>query len=218
MGQSSVNNGLVLNLDLRKNQGCKMPDKTGINYCVFSGTGKAFDINGYVFTSAGSDYIDCGNNSNVNSTDQLTISAWIYMNSTATGVSKQTSGASGFSYYVAYNSDNKVYFQMTGNGTTVAYGQSQITYLTNQWAYVTCVYNGNEASNATRCKIYINGVQITCNFSGTIPASLYQTTAPLTINKYNGSTYGNGKIGQVKIWKRALLPTEIRSEYQLIKR
>lgn len=205
---------LIFHLDLRKNQGRRPTDESGINYCAGSGTTMVHEINGYRFSSGGSDVIDCGNNDNINFATQMSVSAWIYMNSTVTAVSKVTTASTGFAYLIAYNSDNKVYFQMTGNGTTVVYGNTTVTYPLNQWVHVTCTYNGGGATNTDKLKIYFNGREITSMvFVGSIPTSIYRSSSPLTINKFNGSTYGNGKIGLLRMFKRALTHTEVMNEY-----
>lgn len=204
---------LILHLDLRKNQGRRPTDESGINYCAGSGTTMVHEINGYRFSSGGSDVIDCGDKDPVNVTTQLTFSVWIYMNSTITGIGKQTSGSSGFAYVVAYNTDNKVYFQMTGNGTTVTYGSTTSTYPTNQWVHVVCTYNGGGSTNANKMQIYINGIARSLAFAGTIPTSIYRTSATLRVNVLNGVTYGNGKMGLIRMFKRALTHTEVMNEY-----
>lgn len=178
-----------------------------------TGSSNGYDLNGYSFLSANSDIIDCGNNSNINATDKLTIAAWVLMRSTATAVCKVTTATTGFSYNIVYNSDNRVYFQMSGNGTTVAYSQTQVAYNTGMWVHCVGVFDGAGAANSDRNKVYINGVQMACNFAGTIPSSLFQSSSNLKINSINNTSSGTGKIGQVKIWKRALTATEVRYEY-----
>lgn len=208
------NKDLVLHLDLRNNQGRRPQDETTINFCQASGTTLVHERNGYRFSSGGSDVIDCGNNDNINFATQMSVSAWIYMNSTVTAVSKVTTASSGFAYLIAYNVDNKVYFQMTGSGTTVVYGNTTVTYPLNQWVHVTCTYNGGGATNTDKLKIYFNGREITSMvFVGSIPTSIYRSSSPLTINKFNGSTYGNGKIGLLRMFKTCLNHTQVMQEY-----
>lgn len=52
---------LFLHLALENNQGKRVVDKSGINYCTCNGTGLVHERDGYRLTSAGSDYIECGN-------------------------------------------------------------------------------------------------------------------------------------------------------------
>jgi Concanavalin A-like lectin/glucanases superfamily len=214
MNQKFKDKDLVLHLDLRRNQGKRPVDESNINFCQGTGTTMVHERNGYRFSSGGTDVIDCGDKDPINVTTQLTFSVWIYMNGTISGIGKQTSGSSGFAYVVAYNTDNKVYFQMTGNGTTVAYGNTTTTYPTNQWVHVVCTYNGGGSTNADKLKIYYNGREITgLAFVGTIPTSIFRTSAALRVNVLNGVTYGNGKMGLIRMFKRALNHAEVMSEY-----
>jgi len=205
---------LVLHLDFRKNQGKRPQDEKTINYCSASGTTLIHEVNGYRLSSGGSDFIDCGNSEFVNMTTQLTFSLWVYMNSNVTAMNKQTAAGSGFSYNIVMNSDNKIYFQLSGNGTTVAYGNTTVTYPLNQWVHIVGTYNGGGSTNADKLKIYFNGIEKTgLTFVGTIPTSLYRTSTNLRMNVLNGSSYGNGKFGLVRLFKKTLNHTEVMREY-----
>lgn len=213
MKQVLKNKELVLHLDLRKNQGKRPVDETGINYCYGSGTGLAHNINSYNFTSGGSDHIDIGNNSNVNFTTSCTISFWFCQaNGLVSGVFKYGSSTLQ-SYRLVVNSDNKIYWIFSSNGSNTLYGATALTFPVNVWNHVTAVYDGNASTNATRCIIYLNGIPMALNFSGTIPTSLYQANTNVMINRYNGSTYGNGKFGLVRMFRSALTPTQVMQEY-----
>ncbi len=210
-----INNGVspVLHLDLRVNQGKRPVDETGINYCAGSGTGLAHSINCYNFTSGGSDHIDMGNNSNVNFTTSCSISFWFCQSTgLVSGVFKYGSSTLQ-SYRLVLNSDNKIYWIFSSNGSNALYGATALTFPLNVWNHVLAVYNGGESGNSTRCIIYLNGIPMALNFSGTIPTSLYQANTNVMINRYNGSTYGNGKIGLVRMFRPPLTPTQVWREY-----
>jgi hypothetical protein len=210
-----INNGIkpVLHLDLRVNQGKRPVDETGINYCAGSGTGLAHSINCYNFTSGGSDHIDMGNNKNLNFTTSCTISFWFKQaTGLVSGVFKYGSSTLQ-SYRLVVNSDNKIYWIFSSNGSNALYGATSGTFPVNVWNHVAAVYDGNASTNATRCIIYLNGVPMSLNFSGTIPTSLYQASTNVTINRYNGSTYGNGKLGLVRMFRNPLTTTQVLREY-----
>ncbi|HUC02266.1 MAG TPA: LamG-like jellyroll fold domain-containing protein [Candidatus Paceibacterota bacterium] len=85
------------------------------------------------------------------------------------------------------------------------------------YAQIVVVYNGNQTGNANRLQVYLNDVPQTLTFgSYTVPA----TTANLT-GYENISTYGNGgfnsgwdgSISDLRIYDRALSPTEIQELY-----
>jgi hypothetical protein len=49
------------------------------------------------------------------------------------------------------------------------------------WTWVTITYDGTQATNATRCKAYINGIQQELTFYGTIPAAITASAEPLWV-------------------------------------
>ena len=74
-------------------------------------------------------------------------------------------------------------------------------------------YYGKGTGNGGRAKIFLNGVEATCNYSGTIPATLYQTTTNLLVNRFNPSTYGDCNMQFLRMHNRALTLQEIRQMY-----
>ncbi len=78
------------------------------------------------------------------------------------------------------------------------------------WQNVQLVYDGSQASNALKLKLFLNGVQKTLTFSGTIPATLATSTASLEIGG-NASlgTYFSGRIDEVRIYNYALTKEQI---------
>lgn len=212
---------LVLSLDLNHHSGKIAVDKTGINYCTIGGTGDIFRNNGYATLTQGtSDYINCGNNSNVNFTNEFTMSFWINQGATVGVVNKQTTSTTGFSYNIVANSDFRIYSQFSSNGTTVAYSNTNPVVRSGAWTHVVSVYYGSRAASSDRSIVYVNGIQQSLSFTGTIPTSLYQTSSPLAVNRYNGSTYGTAKMKFIKLDDKVWTATEVWSlyvkEYNLI--
>lgn len=65
------------------------------------------------------------------------------------------------------------------NGTVPVGDTPAGSFPSNQWNHVVMNYDGAGAANADRLKIYINGVLQTLAFTGTIPASIGDNSAPL---------------------------------------
>jgi hypothetical protein len=210
---AQLNKGLIFYIDFKKNQGKRPIDISKLNNCVMTGTSNPYQFGYYSFLTANSDLIDCGNNANLNVTTAITVSFWVNLVSgSTTGVTKVTTASTGFSYRAILNSDNRVYWQFSSNGTTVTHFQSPI-YPTNTWVMITCVYDGNGSANADRSKVYFNAVSQTANsFLGTIPSSLFQSPSNMQIN-YVNLAYGTGKFKSIMIWDRALSATEIKQLY-----
>jgi hypothetical protein len=81
---------------------------------------------------------------------------------------------------------------------------SQITNA--PWVHVTVVYDGTQATNATRLRTYIDGVEITAggSYSGTIPASMtVPTTARWQVGANAGANTARGVVDDIAIWAGA---------------
>lgn len=202
--------GLVLSLLLNETGGKVAVDGTGINYCPISGTTFKFNNSSGVFTSGGSDYINCGNKPAVNFTTACTISfEFKQATGLVSGVFKYGS-ASQQSYRLVVNSDNKIYWITSSTGSNANYAATTGTFPLGVWNRVVAVYDGAGAGNSTRLFIFLNGVEMGLAFSGTVSSSLFQSSANCTVNQYNGSTYGNGTFRGIMMWNRALSKSEAR--------
>ena len=85
---------------------------------------------------------------------------------------------------------------------------------TTTWQNVQITYDGSQASNALKLKLFLNGIQKTLTFSGTIPATLTTSTATLEVGgNASLATFFAGKIDEVKIFPYALSTDDIRTEY-----
>lgn len=86
------------------------------------------------------------------------------------------------------------------------------------WAHVASVFDGAGVANADRQKLYVNGVNQTVTFAGTIPAALGDGGAnALEVGAGSGAggtTFLNGKVALLKVWTAALSAAEIAQEMQ----
>lgn len=99
----------------------------------------------------------------------------------------------------------------TGNnfGKTTSLGLS-----TGTWYHAVFVYDGSQGTNATKLLLYVNGVQKTLAFTGTIPASLLNNSAPYQIGSWSGlGRYWNGLIDENYLWNVVLTPTQVAALY-----
>ena len=205
---------LALYLDLTENQGRRPQDKARINYCTASGSTFYFANNSAIYTSGGSDFIDCGNTSFVNPSEQFTLSFWYRCASGAGSYfGKMTTASTGYAYSLFRNVDNRIYFAVSTAGAAPPYGYSAI-FANREWVHVVATFNGRGVTNADKCKLYMNGKEISMTFVGTMPTSANSTsTAPLCLNKLNGSTYGTGEQRGAGLWSVAFTPSQVMELY-----
>ena len=151
----------------------------------------------------GTNYIDIGNDSSLNITSTITLSAWV---KPTTNITSQN-----FPMFIAkgINSDYML-FANSGTGTArMRLGASYLidsisTISTNVWTHIVGTYDGSNL------KIYLNGSSDnTVPQSGAIPSTSgsLQIAAANTGNKFNGS------IDEVAIWNTALTATQVQSIY-----
>lgn len=81
--------------------------------------------------------------------------------------------------------------------------------------HVTVVYDGAGVANADRLKIYFDGVPQTLAFTGTIPATLKTSTAPirLGVSDYQTAWKLKGTLSRVNFWNASLNQAAIDTLY-----
>ena len=85
-----------------------------------------------------------------------------------------------------------------------------------QWSHMLMLYDGTQSSNADKLKVYINGVQQTLAFFGTIPTTVPDTTYAFRIGAAADNTdYFSGTVDDVRIYNRTLSDQEIKRLYNI---
>jgi hypothetical protein len=156
-----------------------------------------------------SSYIDCGNNSSLDITGAITMSAWIKR--TSIGAVHRILHKGGQSnvaldYTFGFGTSNTVFFYASKSNSSTVGVRTNKTYTTNEWLYIVGTYNG------TTYRIYVNGVEMptTEGASGT-----NTSTSSLFIGARNdGDQHMNGYIDDVRIYNRALSQEEITKLYE----
>lgn len=82
------------------------------------------------------------------------------------------------------------------------------------WNHIALSYDGGGAANADRAKLWVNAVQRTLSFAGTIPASLPNNTADLIFGHWPGlGRYWKGRQDEPGIWSAPLTQTLVDLHY-----
>jgi len=110
---------------------------------------------------------------------------------------------------------NDIAVALCNGGSSLGYTQSHILS-DNLWHQVAIVYDGTKSTNATRLKIYIDGVEETLAFTGTIPATIADlSSVGWLIAGRNGSLPWKGSLDSLRIYQRALYANDLM---RLVKR
>ena len=103
------------------------------------------------------DYVDLNNISQLNNATSFTLEGWVKptnFSAIRTIFSKGTSATDIIALDIDF--DGKLVFRI---GSTTTVGTTNGALSANTWQHVAAVFNGYGATNADRCKIYINGVK-----------------------------------------------------------
>ena len=163
------------------------------------------------------DYVNVGNTTELNNATQFTIEAMVFARDRGvykTLFAKRVSNL--FLIQVQFEqgtADQSLQFS-TGNGVNKAYINTQNPFVLNAWTHVAAVYNANGATNADKMKIFINGVEAAVTFTGTVPSSTGNNTAPFLIGTESATSPAplinyDGQMNDVRIWTVARSAADI---------
>jgi hypothetical protein len=175
-----------------------------------SPTQGAAQVGGGLTFNGSTQQLNTGSTTAIGDLSIITVSAWVKI---STYVSQATAVANydgqGFSLQTALTSAD-IYFNAGGR-----YGfTASNVYTTGTWHLWTAVYDGNQATNAAKIKIYLDGVSQTLTYSGAIPASLGASANTLQIgNRPDAAHYLNGALDEVRISTIARSAGWIVTEY-----
>jgi hypothetical protein len=157
------------------------------------------------------DWIDCGPMAETRGAKQLTLIFWAYRASSGfqirCGAANQTFQNT---WGIAAYTDGRVYADLC---TTA--NNSQAGYYTASpigWHCYAMVFDGTQADNAGRLKQYLDGVQQTLTFPGTIGATVIDIADNFGIGK-QGQNLSLGRHGATFLFNRALSTKEIKAIY-----
>ncbi len=170
------------------------------------------------------DRVDVGDLTGTETATQITWSMWLNPTSLATGrcIFCKVKTPNGTPTQASWalmtdGSDSSMLRAIvtSSNGAVSTYGQSPTGVLTNSsWVHVAVVYDGSQASNTDRIKMYFNGINKSVSTTGTIP-----TTGPAasTSNGVFGTdsvpgtagTFFTGTIDEPKVYLGVLTADQV---------
>jgi len=211
---------LILHMDDYVNgTGSNVSDSSGLgnNGTLFGGASMNCTkegIMGYGCDFDGGDDYIVANYSSLNITGPLTVEAWVKVNNyddQNTVVSKWLKTPNDRSFWLATIRDSGYpSFSVSNLGNDIESATVSMPIGIGEWHHLAGVYDGSNAH------IYVDGTLANSTSTG---ASLYGTTAPLTIGgawEADLSTLYekfDGTIDEVSIWNRSLSASEIRDHY-----
>lgn len=143
---------------------------------------------------------------------QATLSGWIQRTATFAVSCLFGCGVAGTAtnrFIVQPWSDSLIYFVVDGAWGTFSSNDTLLHH-------VCVVFNGGATGNANRLVVYIDGIQRTLTFTGTIGSAITNpTTVWIGRTFETTSDYGSGRVGDVLTWNRALTAGEAMTLYRI---
>ena len=186
-----------------------------------SGSGVTGTLNGAAWTTAGkhgnavaldgvSAHVDLGNPAGLQLTGSATWSAWIYATAAPLNDGQIIAKADPYGWQLKTSPDSGVdafAIRVTGPGNVSAQRNSVTVRQLNTRYHVAGVFN----ATAQTLDIYVNGVLDNGFLKNTVPASIVETSANVTIGRRGGGHgwHFAGIIDDVRIYDRALSAGEI---------
>jgi len=164
--------------------------------------GSALDFDG------SNDYVEVADNGSLNITGNITILAWIKLDTLGSGQQQYIVGKTEteLTYAIFIESDDTVRCILQGLNDTYPSGSPTAITDTN-WHQVAISYDGEYI------RTFLDGkLQISDDSSGNINSSTDKIY--IGIRKYSNSCYFNGKIDEVRIYNKALTAAEVYALYK----
>ncbi|MEN6427959.1 MAG: LamG domain-containing protein, partial [Phycisphaerales bacterium] len=161
-------------------------------------------VGGALSFNGSSDYVEVPNNPLLALTTQITIAAWTYMNTNASGemaiVSKGGWAANNLPYELTEDASGVIFWQFYDNEGRDSCSPDSPPVA--EWHHIAATYDGQVF------KCYVDGVLgEEWAYAGKMPVN----TAALTIGRRStGGTFYNGMLDDVQLWERALADTEVQ--------
>ena len=228
-GPKIITSGCVLSLDAADifsypRTGTTWRDLSGNNNNGTLTNGPTFSAAnmGSISLDGADDQIDCGTNSSLNISDNLTLGIWVKFNSLSSApslITKQWCSGNQFSYVWSMFSDGRMYYGFDSDGNcgsiTGEYTSTNAVCTTGIW------YCLNVVHTSTSINLYSNGRLIPGTISGGY-GTIYISSVPVRLGVYRNlsgafASYLNGNIAQTVMYNRALTATEILQNYNATK-
>jgi len=184
----------------------------GASFMSKDAYGHLCTVSGAIWTPRGrdfdgtDDFINCGTHSSLDIAGVITLEAWIKPDATALQSIFNAGGGVNDCYciYTRTTANQMFSFRMNIGGTR--YEITAGNYVTTRYQHVAAVFH-----STSEMYIYIDGVPHTTTITTTSTARNF--TGPLIGKISDGSQPFNGKIGEARIYSRALSHLEVQHNY-----
>lgn len=139
----------------------------------------------------------------------LTVDFDVFFNSLAVNdyvIDKFQSGTGGWAVRIGAAANTTFLFTVGAAANVLCAVTTSL--VVNTWQHWTVMYDGGQATNTTRLRIWLDGVEQTVGYTNTIGATIPAGTTVLRYGTNSASTL-DGRVANVKIWTASLTAAQI---------
>ena len=162
-----------------------------------------FDNKSFVFDGS-TDYVNCGNNANLQPTTEVSVSAWFKTSS----LTRQTIASRTY-YRLRLGLTGELEWAVYENSSTAVFAAtSGVNYADNQWHNVVCTHQTNG-----RSKVYVDGT-LQVDIAG-LTTNIFNASIEFLIGQRNFVVPQNfnGNIDEVAVWISELSASDVTAIY-----
>jgi len=202
-----------LNLPINEGQGSTIHDSSGYgNHGTIYGATWTKGSYGYALSFDGvDDYVDCGSDSSLDISGDITIALWLYLNQIPSEAAYGFVGHEDYKNWLLYCWEDDIYFRYINTDDNEQFPRV-VESLSIGLQHITCIWTDND----TTARFYVNG-NYEGKFTGT--GSIKSTDfSRILIGAVNPTTrLMNGTIAEALIYDRAWTADEVLSYYNATK-
>lgn len=148
---------------------------------------------------------------------KISIVTWLYIDSTCQSFGGFFADYNGTTFdgwgVIRNGSLNDIFIFFRNASGTPSATTTGANFPSNQWAHLAVLYDGSQATEATKVRCQINGAAITLTYSGVAPATTGANTNGILLGAYNNNAIpasaGACQIEDLIVCNRVLTQTEL---------
>ncbi len=159
-------------------------------------------VGGALWFNGFNDYVDCGNDSSLDITEQITLAAWVKMNDAGNSQFQPFITKGDYTYGLKHHSRNVIEFVIYEEGFWQVAHFPVDSSFNDAWHHVAGTYDGN------KLKLYVDGkLEVTTAYAGSIASGTYNLN--IGSNSEARGRFYNGAIDDLRVYDYALSEREI---------